>query len=178
MKKVYLNGSLYLKRKPKNNPLAYKGLSNIHQLLISEEGMYLRQRDCTGDYYEDLIPVTIEQIENEYINLLDFLNEAQYIGRRGKMIKESLGGDIQFCMRKPIVLYQGKEHILIYSDIEDFGGLRFGDALPVDTFDYRYVQNWEFFGEQTNIYSTLRFDIIMQYKYHYNLLLINHKLTK
>ena len=39
MSNIYMNGSLYLRRKPKDNPLSYKGLSNIHQLLISEEGM-------------------------------------------------------------------------------------------------------------------------------------------
>ena len=167
MNKIFLNGSLYLKRKPKDNPLAYKGLSNIHQLLISEEGMFLRQSDCTGSYFnekEDLIPITQEQLETEYIDLLKFMEESEYIGRRGKMVKESLGGDIQFMMRTPIVLYRGKDNMLLYSDIEDFGGIRFGKNIPVDSFDYRYVQNWEIFGEPTHIYENpkeLYRDLIM-----------------
>ena len=150
---IYLNGALYLKRKPQEKPLSYKGLSNIHQLLISEEGMFLRQRSCTGIYFDELIPVTQEQLDNEYINLLTFMQESEYIGRIGKMKKESLGGDIQFILRKPIVLYKGKEHMLIYSDREDFGGLRFAHNIPVDSLDYRYSDNWEFFGEQTQIYN-------------------------
>jgi hypothetical protein len=147
-----MNGSLYLRRKPKDNPLSYKGLSNIHQLLILEEGMFFRQRSCTGYYFDELTPVTKEELDTEYINFLTFLEEAEYIGRRGKMTKESLGGDVQFLLRKPIVLYRGKEHIILYSDREDFGKLRFANSVPVDSFDYRYVQNWEIFGEQTNIY--------------------------
>lgn len=150
---IYLNGALYLKRKPENNPLAYKGLSCIHQLLVSEEGMFLRKRDCTGNYFDELVPVTQEQLDNGYINLLTFMQESEYVGRRGKMKKESLGGDIQFLIRKPIVLYKGKEHMLIYSDIEDFGTMRFAHNIPVDSLDYRYSDNWEFFGEQTNIYN-------------------------
>ena len=62
---IYLNGALYLKRKPQEKPLSYKGLSNIHQLLISEEGMFLRQRSCTGSYFDELIPVTQEQLDTE-----------------------------------------------------------------------------------------------------------------
>lgn len=153
MSNIYLNGGLYLKRKPKGNPLSYKGLSNIHQLLITDEGMYLRQRSCAGYYFDELIEVTKEQLDTEYINLLSFLEEAEYIGRRGKMVTPSLGGDIQFMMRKPIVLYRGKEHMILYSDIEDFGRLRFEKSIPVDSFDYRYVQNWEIFGEPTHIYE-------------------------
>lgn len=153
MSNVYMNGSLYLKRKPKEKPLSYKGLSNIHQLIISEEGMFLRQRSCAGYYFDELIPVTSEQLDSEYINLLTFLEEAEYIGQRGKMTSPSLGQDIQFIMRKPIVLYKGKEHMIIYSDINDFGKLRFGKSIPVDSLDYRYCQSWAFFGEQTDIYS-------------------------
>ena len=150
---IYLNGALYLKKKPEINPLSYKGLSSIHQLIVSEEGMFLRKRSCSGDYFEELIEISPEILNKEYINLLTFLKESEYIGKRGKMTKESKGGDIQFLMRKPLVLYKGKEHMLIYSDIEDFGGLRFTNNLPVDTLDYRYTDNWEFFEEQTNIYN-------------------------
>ena len=64
MSNVYMNGSLYLKRKPKENPLSYKGLGNIHQLIISEEGMFLRQRSCTGYYFDELMKVTQEQLDN------------------------------------------------------------------------------------------------------------------
>lgn len=153
MNKIFLNGSLYLKRKPKTNPLLYKGLSSIHQLLVSEEGYFLRQRDCAGNYFEDLIPVTIEQLEKEYINLLDFLNEAEYIGKKGRMTQSTAAGDIQFCIRKPIVLYRGKEHIIIYTDENDFSKLRFGHNIPIQALDYRYMDNWEYNGEQTNIYN-------------------------
>ena len=119
--------------------------------------MFLRQRGCDGEYYnerEDLIPISIEQLETEYIDLLTFMKESEYIGQRGKMTQPSLGGDIQFCIRKPIVLYKGKEHMLIYSDINDFGAMRFGNSIPVDSYDYRYVtEDWEFYGEQLNIYN-------------------------
>ena len=152
MSNVYMNGSLYLKRKPKENPLSYKGLGNMHQLIISEEGMFLRQRSCTGYYFDELMKVTQEQLDNEYIHLLTFLEEAEYIGQRGKMTSPSLGEDIQIIMRKPIVHYKGKEHMIIYSDINDFGKLRFGKSIPVDSLDYRYNQSWGFFGEQTYIY--------------------------
>lgn len=153
MSNIYLNGSLYLKRKPEQNPLSYKGLSNIHQLIILEEGMYLRQRSCAGYYFDELIPVTIEQLDNEYINLLSFLEESEYVGRRAKMVTPSLGGDVQFLMRKPILLYRGTDHIILYSDREDFGKMRFANSIPVDSFDYRYIGNWEIFGEQSNIYN-------------------------
>ena len=42
--------------------------------------------------------------------------------------------------------------MIIYSDINDFGKLRFGKSIPVDSLDYRYNQSWVFFGEQTDIY--------------------------
>ena len=74
MTNIYVNGSLYLKKKPKNNPLSYKGLGNIHQLLFTEEGMFLRQRSCGGYYFDELIKVTPEQLDNEYINLLTFFD--------------------------------------------------------------------------------------------------------
>jgi hypothetical protein len=44
--------------------------------------------------------------------------------------------------------------MLIYSDREDFGGMRFAHNIPVDSLDYRYSDNWEFYGEQTQIYNS------------------------
>lgn len=150
-KNVFINGSFYLKRKPNTNPTAYKGLSCLHQLIISEEGFFLRKRNFMGEYY-DIIPVEPQTLDDEYIDFMQFLKEAEYIGKKGKMTQPSTGGDISFMMRKPIVLYRGKEHMVLYHGKEDFSKLTYCDNLPVSILDYRYMDGWQYMDDDKNDY--------------------------
>lgn len=152
-KNVYINGSFYLKRKPKTNPTAYKGLSSIHQLLISEEGFFLRKRNFMGDYSEELISIDPQKLDEEYIDFMKFLKEAEYIGKKGQMTQPSSGGDISFIMRKPVVLYRGEEHIVLYHGKEDFSKLVYWDNLPISVLDYRYMDNWNYLNDEPTEYS-------------------------
>lgn len=151
-KNVFINGSLYLKRKPSINPTSYKGLSCIHQLVISEDGFFLRKRSFTGDYY-DIIPIEPQVLKEDYIDFMQFLKGADYIGKVGQMTQPSIGGDVSFMIRKPIVLYRGKEHIVLYHGKEDFSKLMYWDNLPVSVLDYRYMDSWKYMTEEKNDYN-------------------------
>ena len=172
MEKVYMQGSLFLKKGPEpisredveelrnlsyqvtgteylveEGTMDYSYVDDIHQLIINENGMYLRRRDCIGVYENELIPITEEQLEEDYIDLLKFLKSAKYIGKYGTRTKETENGDRSYMDEQVLVLYQSPTHTIIYEK------LLCEEKPIIGVLDSRFYENWDFDENQVDIYN-------------------------
>lgn len=175
MKEIYVQGSLYLRKDPRINREEFRDLlydenfdfsdeyyeelteeiidydkaKAIYQLVITEEGMFLRQRNNIGDYFYKAIPVNEVFLKAHYISLDIFLNEAKYIGKTGRMIDLAENkSDLFVNKRNPIILYKSDTHIILYNDATIYRS-----KTPIEILDYRYCGNWEYYGEEVDIYK-------------------------
>ena len=173
MNKIYVQGSLFLKKGPtvyddkeidnhnefmeplfgdyfklEHGELNWHNVSNLHQLIITENGMYLRVRDQLGDFSESLYPITPKELEDNYIDFKQFLGESEYIGKFGVRTKPTKRGDTVFVDAPVIVLYRSDSHIILYDDKMMFKGFE-----PIQIYDSRFCQDWKFMGEQLDLYK-------------------------
>ena len=171
MEKTYVQGSLYLKKGPKEvDPDVVEALRNItyqlndeesdvsygamdysnvrflHQLIINENGMLLRVRNSIGNFEDRSIVTSPEDLEENYIDFLQFLKSANYIGRRGLRTKPAENDDISYTHgEKAIVLYQSPSHTIVYND-NKHSDMFFESKVPITILDERYCDDWEFEG--------------------------------
>lgn len=174
MSKVFLQGSLYLRKSPKPvsyelaeklkkltyklhgkecdinvGQMDYSYVDEIHQLIVINQKMFLRRRNNYNGWVEKYIPITIEELEKDYIDFMEFLNKSTYIGKYGLRTKPA-GKDKSFMNEKTLVLYRSKTHMIIYDDfIKEFHP----NNIPISVLDMRYCDNWEFDEKTTSIYE-------------------------
>ncbi len=162
-KNFYLNGELYLCKTSVIKFLNEKNIyvsgnlpnyildlflkNNIFQLIIYNNSLNLFIDDIN-----QLIKITEEELEKNFISLHSILKESNYIGQRAKMTKPiSIGygiNDSTYVNKiNPIILYKHPEFTIIYND-----------RLPINEFRISilpkvYGFNWFFYGEKYYIYN-------------------------
>lgn len=176
MNKTYIQGSLFLRKGPK--PVSRETIENLknltyqlhgeetyinegtmdwsyvdelHQLIINEKGMFLRRRDLFGQYSKELIPVTEEELENDYIDFMEYLKTANYIGKLGIRTKETKDGDRSYMSEPLLVLYQSPTHTITYRNLSFFESNE--NAVPIKILNAKYCSDWKFYGEQKDLYK-------------------------
>lgn len=166
MNKIYIQGSLYLRKEPfkleidsfedeefeddlEDELVDYDSAISIYQLIIANDRMFLRQRTKIGDYLNTLVPVTKEELKDDYIDLSQLLNEDNHVGRKGRMSEVAENGSDMFVFyRQPLVLYASDSHMVLYNDATIYR-----EKTPIEILDSRYCNNWEYFGDEVSIYS-------------------------
>jgi hypothetical protein len=137
----------------------------LYQLIITESGPKIRFRFQDGRL-SPLVPITFEEINNEYIRLTDFFNDSSYIGRQAKIFT-SYHDNNDFDDR--LLLYKGESHIITY----DFNKTEylFNKKLPIQIYDVDQLKKIElddskmdFFDDPKYFYSELYKEILNETK--------------
>ena len=119
----------------------------IYQLIITKDGPKMRIRDVDGSL-GPLFPIKFDVLDDEYIPLSDFLNEAQYIGRPAKITTsyhEKNKSD------EGLLLYKGDSHIITYDFSKD--DYLFRKKLPLQIYGIDTLSKVEVSGAQMDLYK-------------------------
>lgn len=177
MDKVYLQGQFFLKKGPtpvseslverykkvtyllhgkedniQVGQLDWSSVDKLHQLIIKDNKMFLRQRGVLGYYETDrIIEVTAEELDNNYVDFMIALKQGEYIGKYGKRtLPIKATGDKSFMYDDTLVLYQLQNHMIVYNKkIHDWDQ----DIVPISLIDARYIPDWTYSEEQQTLYS-------------------------
>ena len=79
---VEINKDLYLKKKPFISETGRKDYSycdKVFKLSLVDNNLYLEMQDTFLN--NEVFPITLEELDENYISVLEFLNNAEYIGR-------------------------------------------------------------------------------------------------
>lgn len=127
------------------------GESNkIYQLVITETGPKLRFRFENGTL-SPFTPITFDELENNYVRLLDFLEKSKYVGMQSK-ISTNYRNTNEEDYR--ILLYDGDSIIITYdSSKSDY---LFNKKIPLQIYDKNFVKKIQVSGGKMDLFSEPR----------------------
>ena len=138
----FLNGELLLKY----TKYPFEDCSRLYQVAVNDDGVFIRSRDNDGTL-SSFKKTTYETIENEYIPLIDYLMNTDYLGLPAS-INCTKWNNVQQIING-VVLYKTPAYLLVY-DMEPTNLA--GKTLPFKVINSDDFVSYTVTGEKTDIY--------------------------